>query len=230
MKKIVAMSIIVFFCGVLPAEETANIAVESSVQSVENTQGITSAQSPDAWRQRVLTVTELQKYDGTDGKPAYIAVEGIVYDVTDVREWAQGQHMGRHYAGSDLTYEFNNEAPYAIHKGAGVLGRLPKVGVLTTNPNAVPGASAPVPGVQPKAAAPAKKSEFTDIKISASMYGKPAACPVTGVKFKISGSTPAIKHKGKTYYFCCSKCPSEFRSNPGKYINKQPAAKKPQGK
>jgi len=28
------------------------------------------------------------------------------------------------------------------------------------------------------------------------------------------------KHKGKTYYFCCSSCKEEFDSNPEKYAEK----------
>jgi YHS domain-containing protein len=39
-----------------------------------------------------------------------------------------------------------------------------------------------------------------------------------------------LKYKGKTYYFCCSNCPDMFKKNPDKYIKKQPAAKKAQGK
>lgn len=31
-----------------------------------------------------LTLEELAAYDGKDGNPAYIAVDGVIYDVTDV--------------------------------------------------------------------------------------------------------------------------------------------------
>ena len=32
--------------------------------------------------------TELAKYNGQGGQPAYVAVDGVVYDVTGVAAWA----------------------------------------------------------------------------------------------------------------------------------------------
>jgi predicted heme/steroid binding protein len=179
MKKIVILAIFISLSGLLSAEEPGYNASGESTMPAENMQSAPAAQSSDDWKKRTFTVAELQKYDGTDGKPAYVAVEGIVYDVTNIGVWAGGQHMGQHYAGTDLTYEFNNEAPAAIHKGGRVLDRAPKMGVLTTNPNAVPGAAAPVPVAPAASAASAKKPQFEDVKISTSMYGKPLVCPVT---------------------------------------------------
>ena len=50
-----------------------------------------------------LTIEELASYDGKDGRPAWFAFEGKIYDATQSRLWKQGVHMGRHNAGSDLT-------------------------------------------------------------------------------------------------------------------------------
>jgi predicted heme/steroid binding protein/uncharacterized membrane protein len=50
-----------------------------------------------------LTLEELASYDGKDGRPAWFAFEGKIYDATQSRLWKQGVHMGRHNAGSDLT-------------------------------------------------------------------------------------------------------------------------------
>ena len=41
-----------------------------------------------------LTLEELAEYDGKDGNPAYIAVDGVIYDVTDVSFWRGGEHNG----------------------------------------------------------------------------------------------------------------------------------------
>lgn len=72
-----------------------------------------------------LTLEELSKYDGANGAPAYIAIDGIVYDVSLSPVWAGGTHYGL-YAGRDLTTEFKN-----CHKGQmSILENLPKVGNL----------------------------------------------------------------------------------------------------
>jgi len=72
-----------------------------------------------------FTLDELAQYDGTDGKPVYIAHKGKVVDVSGSKLWKSGKHMARHHAGGDLTEEFNN-APH----GEEVFERYPQVGVL----------------------------------------------------------------------------------------------------
>jgi predicted heme/steroid binding protein len=53
--------------------------------------------------EQLFTERELQQYDGSRGKPAYIAYEGVVYDVTASSLWRGGMHKDLHYAGTDLT-------------------------------------------------------------------------------------------------------------------------------
>ena len=53
--------------------------------------------------QRKFTLEELKQYDGKQGRPAYIAYKGKVYDVTDNFLWVDGDHQGEHAAGKDLT-------------------------------------------------------------------------------------------------------------------------------
>ncbi len=53
--------------------------------------------------QKKITRQELQENNGQNGKPAYIAYQGKVYDVTDSSFWLDGEHMGMHNAGKDLT-------------------------------------------------------------------------------------------------------------------------------
>ncbi len=54
-----------------------------------------------------ITLEELKQYDGKDGKPAYIAYHGKVYDVSQSGLWGGGDHMGLHAAGKDLTDEID---------------------------------------------------------------------------------------------------------------------------
>ena len=74
-----------------------------------------------------FTLAELQAYDGQDGAKAYIAVDGIVYDVTDADNWNNGYHNGILLAGTDATAAFES-SPHS----ASILEDLPEVGTLVT--------------------------------------------------------------------------------------------------
>jgi predicted heme/steroid binding protein len=50
-----------------------------------------------------ITREGLRHFDGTSGKPAYVAYEGKIYDVGGSAKWKDGRHFGKHSAGSDLT-------------------------------------------------------------------------------------------------------------------------------
>lgn len=55
-----------------------------------------------------FTSEELGQYDGTNGTSQYVAVDGIVYDMSEVFE--SGEHYS-HFAGEELTSEF-----YSYHE------------------------------------------------------------------------------------------------------------------
>lgn len=76
--------------------------------------------------EKQFTLDELKKYDGKEGRPAYVAVRGKVYDVTESFLWAEGEHQGEHVAGTDLS----DDVPKAPH-GDEVLERFKLVGTLT---------------------------------------------------------------------------------------------------
>ncbi len=87
-----------------------------------------------------FTHEELAEFNGAGGKPAYIAYQGRVYDVSDSGLWAGGEHMAGHFAGSDLSAEFP-EAPH----GEEVFERYHQVGVLKKSAEAAPESEAPRP-------------------------------------------------------------------------------------
>jgi len=58
-----------------------------------------------------FTLEELAKYDGRNGRPAYIAYKGRIYDVSGSDLWEDGDHQGLHEAGKDLTEAFG-DAPH----------------------------------------------------------------------------------------------------------------------
>ncbi len=61
-----------------------------------------------------FTSAELAGFDGHDGKPAYVAYKGVVYDVTDSPMWSGGDHEDAHRAGGDLTQE-HDDAPHDVY-------------------------------------------------------------------------------------------------------------------
>jgi predicted heme/steroid binding protein len=74
---------------------------------------------------RKFTLDELKQYDGKEGRPAYIAYNGKVYDVTGDYLWTDGDHQGEHTAGKDLTEEMKL-APHSEE----TLERIKQVGIL----------------------------------------------------------------------------------------------------
>lgn len=87
-------------------------------------QKTTKREGNSLYRQKQFTIEELAQYDGSAGKPAYIAVGGIVYDVSAQKAWGGATHFGL-YAGKDLTAQF-----LSCHDNDALLNMLPKVGVL----------------------------------------------------------------------------------------------------
>lgn len=74
---------------------------------------------------KAITLEELAMNNGKNGNPAYVAVNGFVYDVTNNPAWAAATHFGLS-AGQDLTNEFAS-----CHGGENVLEKLPIVGFLS---------------------------------------------------------------------------------------------------
>ncbi len=72
-----------------------------------------------------LTLEELKQYDGKNGNPAYVAVDGVIYDMTNLKAWKDGEHNG-YSAGNDLTDIIKNKSPHGVSKlkGVPIVGKL----------------------------------------------------------------------------------------------------------
>lgn len=71
--------------------------------------------------ERTFTRAELSRYNGLNGMSAYVAVNGVIYDLTPV--FSQGMHFN-HLAGQDLTGAFLRQHIPAALSGYQVAGRL----------------------------------------------------------------------------------------------------------
>ena len=76
-----------------------------------------------------MTKEELARFDGREGRKAYVAVNGKVFDVTASPYWQAGNHQNAHQAGADLTADLL-KAPHV----RSVIERFPVIAVLEETP------------------------------------------------------------------------------------------------
>jgi len=72
----------------------------------------------------VYTKSQLALRNGQDKPQIWVALKGIIYDVTESRLWRNGKHY-EHWAGQDLTEELA-DAPHTetVFEKFKVVGRL----------------------------------------------------------------------------------------------------------
>lgn len=112
---IILISLIVVGCS----SNTPSTDSSSSSSSKSNSSTTATAVAGD------MTLEELAKYNGQNGVPAYVAVSGVIYDVTNAKAWQNGMHKNGIKAGADLT-KLIAKSPH----GVSVLKNLPVVGKL----------------------------------------------------------------------------------------------------
>ncbi len=76
-----------------------------------------------------MTLQELAQFDGKEGRKAYVAMNGMIYDLTESKLWKNGNHEGAHQAGVDLT-EAMESAPHV----RSVIENFPAVGKVEQDP------------------------------------------------------------------------------------------------
>lgn len=71
------------------------------------------------------TLEELAKFDGKEGRPAYVAVHDFIYDVTDYIStvWVGGIHFGI-LAGTDATKDFDTCHNHSVLEKLKIIGKL----------------------------------------------------------------------------------------------------------
>ena len=111
------------------ATSTQAAVTDTATAAPEATAASTAAVAPTATVAatdvaKVFTAAELAKYDGKNGNPAYVAVDGTVYDVSSIPQWSNGSHAGGSLqAGADQS-EAIKQSPH----GKRVLETLPVMG------------------------------------------------------------------------------------------------------
>jgi len=113
-------AIALFFASIELSGSVSNtLPVAQASVSGQLTESASQTQVTDS-SQKIFTAEELSKYDGQDGMPAYVAVDGLVYDMS--RVFRSGTHF-EHIAGQELTEEF-----YSFHVKSEIT-KYPVVGI-----------------------------------------------------------------------------------------------------
>lgn len=108
------------------AVDSAAVAADAANESTAVAAADNSAASDAAANGMLeLTLEELKQYDGKNGNPAYVAVDGIIYDMTNVAAWKNGDHNG-YSAGNDLTDIIKNKSPHGVKnlEGVPIVGKI----------------------------------------------------------------------------------------------------------
>lgn len=141
-----------------------------------------------------FTAAELALYDGMNGNPAYVAVDGIVYDMTKIGAWKNGQHQGLS-AGQDLSAAFAG-SPHSKN----ILDQSPIVGKLVTTKAPVTGNTPSTSTTTTSTTTVTKPQTWTLDALSKfnGMNGNPAYIAVSGTIYDVTkiGAWSGGEHRG----------------------------------
>ncbi len=120
--------------AVLPAAKVTAVAPVGIVKSQQTVATLNPTTVAQKW-----TVNYLANFNGKNGKQAFIAVSGVIYDVSANRSWVNGSHKGV-TAGADVTNAFAN-SPHA----KSLLAQLPVVAKMGDDIKGLSGTTVSVP-------------------------------------------------------------------------------------
>jgi predicted heme/steroid binding protein len=138
----------------------------------------------------VFTLAELSTYSGANGTTAYIAVDGVIYDVTN--EYTNGQHQGMQLGGTDASAAFAS-SPHS----ASTLASLPIVGTLEGSPRIID-TTKTASASQTTTSEPVYLPIFTLPELSAytGAQGTTAYIAVNGVVYNVTNVFSNGQHQG----------------------------------
>jgi predicted heme/steroid binding protein/DMSO/TMAO reductase YedYZ heme-binding membrane subunit len=78
---------------------------------------------------QTFTLDELARFDGKEGRPAYAAVDGTVYDLSGSPRWPKGEHITCDL-GARAGRDVSDEITFAPSYMRSMLASMPAVGIL----------------------------------------------------------------------------------------------------
>jgi len=105
MKRLLMIIMVLFTIGLLSACNTGGTFRDDNKEVVED------PHEDEIDELLKLTIDQLAIYNGENGNPSYIAVSGVIYEITNVSAWSSGSHNGG-VAGTDIT-DLIDDAPHS---------------------------------------------------------------------------------------------------------------------
>lgn len=98
----------IFYPGKFKANNQPSLTPQINAPKGEDDEDetILAPQKSSTSQSKIFTRTELAKFNGQNGQPAYLAVDGVVYDLSSV--FVNGKHF-QHMAGQELSNAFNSQ-------------------------------------------------------------------------------------------------------------------------
>lgn len=104
------------------------IIIASLIVGIAAVIGAVVATSKSGPKLRTVSKAELKASNGKNGKPCFVALSGVVYQIPQSLYWRDGKHVpseGQAYCGADLTSVIS-KSPH----GTSTLSRTTKIGPL----------------------------------------------------------------------------------------------------